>query len=364
MGRILSIFLTFFVLCPALAAEIEPVSTVYSPSRSYQARLITGERFSLFQPLSGSAWRNTEGVFPVVLARLADQEYIPIWRRPLAVQGIPVAAVVSDDGDLIGILTNSEGIPTLQIYGTRNAYVAIAPLEIDSPAGSSFQLTFRNSEAIILTRPSGEKTELSLNKLSSETDRNSHLEELLRTRNELLKSIQRKRTPRGPFEDPAAARNEVEQLERELDRLIAKLIFLNRRQNEAFFDKQGELLLLEAARLFDSRLYAELSRRERSEKATITRQRLENVKAGLLSFQREHGRFPGEVESLEVLTIGFSRPASLRPTELLDGWNRVFVYTQAKKDINSVQLFSKGPDGLPNTPDDIPITFPQNRGFY
>jgi general secretion pathway protein G len=87
---------------------------------------------------------------------------------------------------------------------------------------------------------------------------------------------------------------------------------------------------------------------------------LSNLKTALGVFEVDVGRFPTTAEGLDALRI---RPSTLTPAKwqgpyiekrYLDAWGNPYVYLcPGKKDPAAFDLFSAGPDGVPDTPDDI-----------
>lgn len=81
--------------------------------------------------------------------------------------------------------------------------------------------------------------------------------------------------------------------------------------------------------------------------------RLRAVRAAVLEYQRREGKLPS---GLEVVRWR-DRDGSTRLTWLSDAWNRPIIYTVS----DTVELRSPGPDGEPNTPDDIVVLITHPR---
>jgi hypothetical protein len=90
-----------------------------------------------------------------------------------------------------------------------------------------------------------------------------------------------------------------------------------------------------------------------AEKTSRVRAELETIATALEAFKREQGSY---VESKsEAALIDFLSPHYLVPVIRVDAWHRPYEYEGTR---NSYVLRSVGPDGKPNTPDDITRTGP------
>ena len=97
------------------------------------------------------------------------------------------------------------------------------------------------------------------------------------------------------------------------------------------------------------------------EEAKIIRARgdIEQFKVGLVGYNGGSGTFPTTEQGLKALLI---KPEGVRnwrqqldsPSQLIDPWNKEYLYVQpGVHNPKSFDIFSCGPDGLPNTADDI-----------
>ena len=97
------------------------------------------------------------------------------------------------------------------------------------------------------------------------------------------------------------------------------------------------------------------------EEARIVRARgnIEQFKTGLLMFSSASGSFPTTEQGLKAL---LTKPEGVRnwrqqldnPNDLIDPWSKEFQYVRpGTHNPNLFDIFSCGPDGLPNTADDI-----------
>ena len=85
---------------------------------------------------------------------------------------------------------------------------------------------------------------------------------------------------------------------------------------------------------------------------------VENFKTALLMYQSSTGSYPTTEQGLKALV---TKPegvrnwrAQMEPGQLIDAWNHEYVYVQpGVHNPRSYDVFSPGPDGVPNTPDDI-----------
>ena len=99
----------------------------------------------------------------------------------------------------------------------------------------------------------------------------------------------------------------------------------------------------------------------RIEEAKIVRARgdLEQLKTGLLMYNSASSTFPTSDQGLKAL---LTKPEGARnwrqqvesPSQLVDPWGKEYRYVQpGTHNPKSFDIFSPGPDGLPNTDDDI-----------
>jgi Type II secretion system (T2SS), protein G len=89
------------------------------------------------------------------------------------------------------------------------------------------------------------------------------------------------------------------------------------------------------------------------EKTSRVRAEMETIATALEAFKRERGAY---VESKsEAQLIDFLSPRYLARVIRVDAWQRPYEYEGTR---NSFVLRSTGPDGKPNTPDDITRTGP------
>ena len=97
------------------------------------------------------------------------------------------------------------------------------------------------------------------------------------------------------------------------------------------------------------------------EEAKIIRARgdIEQFKVGLVGYNGGSGTFPTTEQGLKAL---LTKPEGVRnwrqqldsPSQLIDPWNKEYLYVQpGVHNPKSFDIFSCGPDGLPNTTDDI-----------
>ena len=98
----------------------------------------------------------------------------------------------------------------------------------------------------------------------------------------------------------------------------------------------------------------------RLEEAKIVRTRsdLEQLKTGLLMYGAASTSFPTTEQGLKALVTKPDGAHNWRPqaepSQLVDQWGKDFQYIQpGVHNPKSFDVFSCGPDGLPNTPDDI-----------
>jgi general secretion pathway protein G len=93
---------------------------------------------------------------------------------------------------------------------------------------------------------------------------------------------------------------------------------------------------------------------------TRTKGDIQSISSQLRMYQAMNGFLPSTEQGLEAL---INRPNSepkprqwrqLLSKEPVDGWHKPFVYLNpGKKNPNSFDLYSMGPDGKPDTEDDI-----------
>ena len=99
----------------------------------------------------------------------------------------------------------------------------------------------------------------------------------------------------------------------------------------------------------------------RIEEAKIVRARgdIEQLKTGLLMYQSSTGALPASEQGLRAL---LTKPEGTRnwrqqvesPSQLVDPWNKDYLYVQpGTHNPKTYDLYSAGPDMLPNTADDI-----------
>jgi general secretion pathway protein G len=91
---------------------------------------------------------------------------------------------------------------------------------------------------------------------------------------------------------------------------------------------------------------------------TSVRGSLSALETTLLRYKMANGSLPTEQQGLEALTVPPSnarlRKAFLKPDGINDPWGRVFQYRNpGKKSGGDFDIFSMGPDGQPDTADDI-----------
>jgi hypothetical protein len=92
-----------------------------------------------------------------------------------------------------------------------------------------------------------------------------------------------------------------------------------------------------------------------AEKTARVRAEMETIATALEAFKRERGAY---VESKsEAQLVDFLSPRYLARVIRIDAWQRPYEYEGTR---NSFVLRSAGPDGKPNTPDDITRTGPGN----
>jgi general secretion pathway protein G len=97
------------------------------------------------------------------------------------------------------------------------------------------------------------------------------------------------------------------------------------------------------------------------EEAKIVRAKgdIEGLKASLVSYQIATNMLPTTEQGLQAL---ITKPEGVRnwrapvaePSQLVDPWNKNYFYVQpGTHNVKSYDIFSAGPDGQPNTDDDI-----------
>jgi Type II secretion system (T2SS), protein G len=90
-----------------------------------------------------------------------------------------------------------------------------------------------------------------------------------------------------------------------------------------------------------------------AEKTSRVRAEMETIATALEAFKRERGAY---IESKsEAQLIDFLSPRYLERVIRVDAWHQPYEYEGSR---NSYVLRSSGPDGKPNTPDDITRTGP------
>jgi general secretion pathway protein G len=85
---------------------------------------------------------------------------------------------------------------------------------------------------------------------------------------------------------------------------------------------------------------------------------VESFKTALLMYQSSTGSYPTTEQGLKALV---TKPEGVRnwrpqkePGELVDAWNHDYFYVQpGVHNPRSYDVFSAGPDGVANTPDDL-----------
>jgi len=87
------------------------------------------------------------------------------------------------------------------------------------------------------------------------------------------------------------------------------------------------------------------------EKRARARAELESIATALESYRREHGSYL-ESDS-EAVLIDHLSPRFLTQVIRVDPWHQPYIYKGTR---NSFTLRSAGPDGKPNTPDDVTLT--------
>ena len=83
---------------------------------------------------------------------------------------------------------------------------------------------------------------------------------------------------------------------------------------------------------------------------------LQTLETTLLRYKMLNGSLPTEQQGLEALTVGGTkmRQAFLKKDGINDPWGRVFQYRNpGRKSGGDFDVFSMGPDGQPDTGDDI-----------
>jgi general secretion pathway protein G len=86
---------------------------------------------------------------------------------------------------------------------------------------------------------------------------------------------------------------------------------------------------------------------------------LEGLKASLVSYQIAANTLPTTEQGLQAL---LAKPEGVRnwrgpyaePSQLVDPWNKAYIYVQpGSHNPKAYDIYSAGPDGQPNTDDDI-----------
>lgn len=86
-------------------------------------------------------------------------------------------------------------------------------------------------------------------------------------------------------------------------------------------------------------------------KTRTTKIALNTLKSSLVEYSSDKGSYPSTAEGLAVLTPGYVESKALK-----DAWQRDFQYFAPTGDpARPYDLFSLGPDGAANTPDDISV---------
>lgn len=89
---------------------------------------------------------------------------------------------------------------------------------------------------------------------------------------------------------------------------------------------------------------------ERAKERT-TKIGLNTLKSQLIEYSSDKGSYPTTAEGLSVLV-----PSYVEAKALKDAWQRDYQYFAPTGDpARPYDLFSMGPDGTPNTPDDISV---------
>jgi hypothetical protein len=86
------------------------------------------------------------------------------------------------------------------------------------------------------------------------------------------------------------------------------------------------------------------------------RAKLHAVRAALYLYFEDTGRVPTRTEGLSALTAGAA--PYLKPSDAVDAWGRPFNFRletvpKGVMEEHSIYVYSSGPDGLPDTPDDV-----------
>lgn len=149
---------------------------------------------------------------------------------------------------------------------------------------------------------------------------------------------------------------QLDQIESEGASIVKRFSGVGARDDYRRFDDESMVLLLEASRRFDRALYKELVAESDRVNISNTRDQLKTISAMLYAYEMRTKRFPPDNEGLEVLTFAYDRSAYLEVRDLKDAWGRPFIYSTeyiASPAGKPFILFSAGPDGIQNTPDDI-----------
>ncbi len=86
-------------------------------------------------------------------------------------------------------------------------------------------------------------------------------------------------------------------------------------------------------------------------KGRTTKIGLNTLKSSLVEYSSDKGAYPTTAEGLVVLV-----PSYVESKALKDAWQRDYAYFSPTGDAaRPYDLFSMGPDGAPNTPDDISV---------
>ncbi len=86
-------------------------------------------------------------------------------------------------------------------------------------------------------------------------------------------------------------------------------------------------------------------------RSQTTKAKIDKLSAQIIQYAAQKNKFPTQSDGLQAL----KRTGSVRTDEeILDNWTQPLIYTfPAKRGGDKFDLWSKGPDGLENTNDDI-----------
>ena len=79
-----------------------------------------------------------------------------------------------------------------------------------------------------------------------------------------------------------------------------------------------------------------------------------NLKVALDAFQIDNGRYPTPAEGLNILVNPPNGDHAYVDKVPIDPWGNPYVYRFPGSKGNAFDLFSVGPDGIPDTADDVP----------